>query len=74
MLFDIPAAVSLGLFFVPPIFIDMAVGLLLAWLVARVLNRTGAQPLLLASAARVPGARDPDEFPVRYSRAAALSP
>jgi hypothetical protein len=41
MLFDIPAAVSLGFFFVPPIFVEMAVGLLLAWLVARILNRTG---------------------------------
>lgn len=41
MLFEIPAAVSLGFFFVPPIFIDMAVGLLLAWLIARLLNRTG---------------------------------
>jgi hypothetical protein len=41
MLFEIPAAVSLGFVFVPPIFIDMAVGLLLAWLVARILNRTG---------------------------------
>jgi hypothetical protein len=33
--------VSLGFLFIPPIFIDMAVGLLLAWLVARILNRTG---------------------------------
>jgi len=41
MLFDIPAAVSLAYFFVPPIFIDIAVGLLLAWLLARILNRTG---------------------------------
>jgi Protein of unknown function (DUF1656) len=41
MLFEVPAAVSLGFFFVPPIFIDMAVGLLLAWLVARILNRAG---------------------------------
>ena len=41
MLFDIPSAVSLGFFFVPPIFIDVAVGLLLAWLIARLLNRTG---------------------------------
>jgi Protein of unknown function (DUF1656) len=41
MLFDIPAAVSLGFFFVPPIFIDMAAGLLLAWLTTRILNRTG---------------------------------
>jgi hypothetical protein len=41
MLFDIPAAVSLGFFFLPPIFVEMAVGLLLAWLVAHVLNRTG---------------------------------
>ena len=41
MLFDTPAAVSLGFFFVPPIFIDVAVGLLLAWLIARLLNRTG---------------------------------
>lgn len=41
MLFDIPAAVSLGFFFVPPIFVDMAVGLLLAWLIAHALNRTG---------------------------------
>jgi hypothetical protein len=41
MLFEIPAAVSLGFFFVPPIFVDMAAGLLLAWLIARILNRTG---------------------------------
>lgn len=41
MLFDIPAAVSLGFFFVPPIFVDMAAGLLFAWLIARFLNRTG---------------------------------
>ena len=41
MLFDIPSALSLGFVFVPPIFIDMLVGLLLAWLIARVLNRTG---------------------------------
>jgi Protein of unknown function (DUF1656) len=41
MLFDIPAAVSLGFVFVPPIFIDIAVGLVLAWLVGRILNRTG---------------------------------
>jgi hypothetical protein len=41
MLFEVPAAVSLGFFFVPPIFVDMAVGLALAWLVARQLNRTG---------------------------------
>jgi hypothetical protein len=41
MQLEIPSAVSLGLFFVPPIFIDIAVGLLLAWLVARILNRTG---------------------------------
>jgi len=41
MLFHIPAAVSLGFFFLPPIFVEMAVGLLLAWLVAHVLNRTG---------------------------------
>ena len=46
MLFDIPAAVSLGFFFVPPIFIDIVVGLLLAWLVARVLNRTGLSRFL----------------------------
>jgi Protein of unknown function (DUF1656) len=41
MLFDIPAAVSLGFVFVPPIFIDMAIGLLLAWVIAHILNRTG---------------------------------
>jgi hypothetical protein len=41
MLFDIPSAVSLGFFFVPPIFVDIVVGLLLAWLFARILNRTG---------------------------------
>jgi hypothetical protein len=41
MQLEVPSAVSLGLFFVPPIFIDIAVGLLLAWLVARILNRTG---------------------------------
>jgi hypothetical protein len=41
MLFDIPSALPLGFFFVPPIFIDIFVGLLLAWLIARVLNRTG---------------------------------
>jgi hypothetical protein len=41
MLFEVPAAVSLGFFFVPPIFIDMAVGLAFAWLIARLLNRTG---------------------------------
>ncbi|MEM7025206.1 MAG: DUF1656 domain-containing protein [Pseudomonadota bacterium] len=41
MLFGSPAAVSLGFFFVPPIFIDMALGLLLAYLAARYLNRTG---------------------------------
>lgn len=41
MLFDIPAGVSLGFFFVPPIFIDIVVGLLLAWLIAHILNRTG---------------------------------
>jgi Protein of unknown function (DUF1656) len=41
MLFDIPSAVSLGFFFVPPIFIDMLAGVLLAWLIAHVLNRTG---------------------------------
>jgi len=41
MLFEVPAAVSLGFFFVPPIFVDMAVGLVLAWLIARLLNRTG---------------------------------
>lgn len=41
MLFDIPAAVSLGFFFVPPIFLDMAAGLLLAYGIARALNRSG---------------------------------
>lgn len=41
MLFDIPAAVSFGHFFVPPIFIDIGVGLLCAWLIARFLNRSG---------------------------------
>jgi len=41
MLFDVPAAVSLGFFFVPPIFVDMAAGLVLAYLATRVLNRTG---------------------------------
>jgi uncharacterized protein DUF1656 len=41
MLFEIPSAVSLGFFFVPPIFVAMAVGLLLAWLIAHILNRTG---------------------------------
>lgn len=41
MLFDIPAAVSLGFVFVPPIFIDMLAGVLLGWLVAHILNRTG---------------------------------
>ena len=41
MVFDIPSAVSLGFFFVPPIFIDMLAGVLLAWLIAHLLNRTG---------------------------------
>lgn len=41
MLFHIPSAVSLGFFFVPPIFVNIFVGLVLAWLIARVLNRTG---------------------------------
>lgn len=41
MLFEVPAAVSLGFFYLPPIVIDMVVGLLLAFLIARFLNRTG---------------------------------
>jgi hypothetical protein len=74
MLFDIPAAVSLDFFFVPPIFVDMAVGLLLALAGRPHPEPHRAQPLLLASAARVSRARRADELSGRHSGDSALSP
>jgi Protein of unknown function (DUF1656) len=41
MPFDVPAAVSLGFFFLPPVAVDAVLGVLSAFLIARLLNRTG---------------------------------
>jgi predicted PurR-regulated permease PerM len=40
-MFRIPADLSLGLIYVPPFFLDAVAGVILAYLVAQVLNRTG---------------------------------
>jgi hypothetical protein len=41
MQLEIPAAVSLGFAFLPPVAVDAVLGVLSAYLIARVLNRTG---------------------------------
>jgi hypothetical protein len=41
MLSEVPAAFSLGFFFLPPVAVDMILGVLSALLIARLLNRTG---------------------------------
>jgi hypothetical protein len=41
MLSEVPAAVSLGFFFLPPVTVDAVLGVLSAFLIARLLNRTG---------------------------------
>ena len=40
-MFRVPAEISLGFLYIPPFFVDAVAGVILAYVVARVLNRTG---------------------------------
>jgi hypothetical protein len=40
-MFRTPTDISLGFVYVPPLFVDFVAGLILAYVVAHVLNRTG---------------------------------
>ena len=40
-MFRIPADISLGFVYLPPFFVDAGAGIILGYVVARVLNRTG---------------------------------
>lgn len=40
-MFRVPAEISLGFIYVPPFFVDAIAGVILAFVVAHVLNRTG---------------------------------
>jgi hypothetical protein len=40
-MFRVPAEISLGFLYVPPFFADAVAGVILAYVVAQILNRTG---------------------------------
>jgi Protein of unknown function (DUF1656) len=40
-MFRVPAEISLGFLYIPPFFVDAVAGVILAFMVAHILNRTG---------------------------------